>query len=115
MTNDEIKYAAKVVDFLMVLSRKFKDRWEKVQNESGWVYPFGDAAYGSALCHWHRRGCPSNSTFSYAKGEVQDPFFEEFRDEITKEFGLRILSPEEGEARAMLTNVFVKDVKDWLC
>ena len=107
----DIKQAGRVADFMMGLSVQYYERWDKVKPD---CIPFGDLAYGSALMDWYKNGCPKDAAFSYAIGETPCPYLLEFRKEISKEFGLEILTTEEGEARIKaLKRVMITNVHDW--
>ena len=56
--------------------------------------PYDSMAYGEALVHWRKQGHPSNAYFS-----TDDPSVLEFAAELRKEFGLEIVTREEGMAR----------------
>ena len=56
--------------------------------------PYDSMAYGEALVHWKRQGHPSNAYFS-----TDDPSVLEFAAELRKEFGMEIVTREEGLAR----------------
>ena len=108
----DIKAAGRVARFMMELQEKF------MNTERGEAFmkciPFGDMAYGQALADWYKNGCPKQAWFSYAEGQMECPVLLEFRKEISKEFGLPILTREESEIeelkhrRILSTKVF-----DW--
>jgi hypothetical protein len=114
-SEQEIKKAAEVSEFLMQMSQKHRDRWQKVIKETGVGYPFGDLAYGAALATWERNGKkPADVTFSYEEGNTEDPFLVEFSAELTERFGMRVLSIEEGKVRMAQEGVrFARRVHDW--
>lgn len=109
-SKQEIKAASEVCNYLMHLSQEFPDRWAKAA-ESGVPYPFGDMAYGSALCRWRSVGSPPDATFSYAPDQRECPYLIEFRKELSNRFGMRIISIEEGKERAR--HARVNKVYDW--
>lgn len=109
----EIAGAARVSEFMMKLSEEHfgTDRYDRGFTK---CIPFGDAAYGSALTDWYRNGCPKNAFFSWAPGQQECPALMEFREEISKEFGLPILSCEEGEIeRLKHRRILTTKVFDW--
>ncbi len=116
MNNAAIKHAGKVSRFMMDLSHKFSERWNKIDDQFR-IIPYGDLAYGQALEHWHKDNRNPYSHFSYAVGEKPCPFLMEFRKEISTEFGLEILTPEEGELRSKELSkcmpVYKHKVTDW--
>ena len=67
--------------------------------------PYDSMAYGEALHHWHAKGRPSNSYFS-----TEDPSVLELAQELRKEFGLEIVTREEGLARGAAVKAKRKDV-----
>ncbi len=109
MKDSDIKKAGEVSDFMLSLSRNQSERWENAGQE----IPYGDLAYGSALCHWIEKGRSASSFFSYAKGQVPCPFLMEFRKEISAEFGLPILTIQEGIERERSQAVIRHKVVDW--
>ena len=115
MQTKVIKQAHLVSTFLMELSKTFCDRWNKVAQESGVPYPFGDLAYGEAIVHWRECGESKDAWFSYALTEMEDPFLIEFAEELFKEFGLPIFDKVGGERRRLQSNkpVLNHDVYDW--
>jgi hypothetical protein len=84
--------ADRVANFMMELCEKYHKRWNNVPLDT---IPYGDLAYGAALMDWYKNGRPKDAWFSYAPGEIPCPYLIEFRVEIGKEFGLRILTHEE--------------------
>jgi hypothetical protein len=56
--------------------------------------PYDSMAYGEALFHWQAKGQPRNSYFS-----TDDPSVLELAAELRKEFGLEVVTREEGLAR----------------
>jgi hypothetical protein len=112
--SNDIRWAAKVADFLMQISRDQRDRWNNVIDTKRVPYPFGDMAYGAALDSWIRAGKPGNAFFSYAPDQMECPFLIEFKEELTKEFGLKVCTIEEGqELRRSYGQVNTVKVKDW--
>jgi hypothetical protein len=73
--------------------------------------PYDSMAYGEALHHWHAKGRPSNSYFS-----TEDPSVLELAAELCKEFGLEVVTREEGLAREAAVNAKRKNVSgfDWM-
>ena len=109
----EIKGAARVSNFMLELSRKHHGT-ERYERSFGQCIPFGDMAYGSALTDWYKNGCPKNAFFSWAEGQHECPALMEFREEISKEFGLPILTREEAEIERMKHRRIVETkVFDW--
>ncbi|CAB4196669.1 hypothetical protein UFOVP1290_189 [uncultured Caudovirales phage] len=87
----------------------YKIDQERAVGAMDYGIPHGDMAYGQALAHWIKNGKPSNAWFSYAPGEHECQYLLAFRKEISDEFGLEILTTEEGEARRK--NEVAKGVK----
>jgi hypothetical protein len=56
--------------------------------------PYDSMAYGEALFHWQQNGRGANSYFS-----TEDPSVLELAAELRQEFGLEIVTREEGLAR----------------
>lgn len=79
--------------FLMKL-RHEKDR----EAYSG--IPYDSMAYGEALVHWKQQGHLSNAYFS-----TDDPSVLEFAAELRKEFGLEVVTREEGLERERAVRV----------
>ena len=105
--------AGRVSKFMMELGKKFfgTERYSRAFEK---CIPFGDMAYGQALTDWYSNGCPKNAFFSYAEGQMQCPALMEFREEISKEFGLPILTPEEAETERMkYRRILETKVVDW--
>ena len=67
--------------------------------------PYDSMAYGEALFHWQAKGQPRNSYFS-----TDDPSVLELAAELRKEFGLEVVTREEGLAREAAIRVKRKDV-----
>lgn len=66
--------------------------------ERSWNYAYSeqsDMAYGEALAIWNEKGRPDGEYFS-----TEDPDMIALADEFTKEFGLEVVSREEGLRRA---------------
>jgi len=107
----DIKMASKVASFMMSCrSIDEKRYYEATKSE----IPHGDLAYGMALVDWYKKGKPNNAWFSYAIGQRECPLLMAFRQEISKEFGLEILTIEEGEDRRKKSEkVITKKVVDW--
>ncbi|HEY8096167.1 MAG TPA: hypothetical protein VIE65_08775 [Methylobacter sp.] len=106
-----IKTAARVSMFMLDLCQSQQERWNKVKPQ---CIPFGDMAYGAALMKWNQDGCPKQAWFSYGENQIECPYLLEFREEISSEFKLRILTKEEGKLEAAkFTNVVTKKVHDW--
>jgi hypothetical protein len=76
-----------VENFLMKLRYESPD-------VGGRSIPYDSMAYGEALEQWRKRGHPSNSYFS-----TDDPSVLEFAAELRREFGLEVVTREEGLAR----------------
>jgi len=109
-----ISQAARVSRFLEKMSKDHPQRWRKVQTESKVGFPFGDMAYGMSLMTWYKSGRPKNAFFSWAEGQMADPYIIEFRKELTIEFDLLILTTEEAnQKRASVTNILETKVTDW--
>lgn len=109
----DIKSAARVSKFMMELSEKFYGT-ERYERGFGQCIPFGDMAYGQALTDWYRNGCPKNAFFSYAEEQMECPALMEFKEEISKEFGLPILTREEAEIeRKKHRRILETKVVDW--
>lgn len=108
-TKKRIEWASKVSRFMQTLHLVDRTRYQDATQR----IPFGDMAYGQALQHWHNNGKPSNAFFSYARGQVECPLLLAFKEEISKEFGLPILTIEEGEKRAAAMRTKTKKVYDW--
>lgn len=111
----DIDMAGRVCDFMETLYKVDPVRYEEATEHT---IPFGDLAYGSALRDWIAKGKPSNAYFSTARGQQPCPLLMAFRKEISAEFGLEILTTEEGEARdrenaARGVTVKSKKVFDW--
>jgi hypothetical protein len=67
--------------------------------------PYDSMAYGEALFHWQLKGQPRNSYFS-----TEDPSVLELAAELRQEFGLEVVTREEGLAREAAVKVKRKDV-----
>jgi len=81
----------RVEEFMMKL------RYERSQETHGRdlsPIPYDSMAYGEALFHWQLKGQPKNSYFS-----TEDPSVLELAAELRKEFGLEVVTREEGLAR----------------
>lgn len=118
MNHKHIAQAVRVSHFLMELCEKYPDRWEaaeKAAEKNGSPpYPFADLAYGEALMAWYKDGCPKPAWYSTAPGQVEDVFLLEFREEIGKEFGLPIMTCENGEMeRRKHKRIITTNVTDW--
>jgi len=111
-SNNDIKKAAQVSEFMLGLRNVDKERYEEATKKG---IPHGDLAYGAALVDWIRKGKPSNAWFSYAKDQKECALLIAFRKEISAEFGLEILTCEEGEARRKKETlpIITKKVNDW--
>ena len=115
--DSEIKLAGEVSHFMMDLSRQYPEREQaafKIQSK----IPFGDLAYAQALIDWKRNFCPNDSAFYWAEDQEECAFTIEFRKEISKKFGLKILNRQEArEFRKELAERKVKiritRVMDW--
>jgi hypothetical protein len=106
-----IRTAARVSEFMMKLSQEQKERWDKVRP---YRLPHGDLAYGAALMKWYQDGSPKMAFFSYAPEQDPCPYLMEFREEISIEFGLKILTIEEGQQEARKAqNTVTRKVHDW--
>lgn len=106
-----IKIAAKVSDFMRSLYLIDEKRFTVATGE---CIPYGDLAYGEALCDWYSKNKPSNAWFSYAETEQPCPLLMEFRKEIGDHFGLRILTWGEAEVEKLrYNNIKTKRVCDW--
>lgn len=109
----EIKAASRVSSFMLELAKKY-DGTERGQRAFDKCIPFGDMAYGSALTSWYENGSPKKAYFSWAPGQDECPALMEFREELTKEFGLPILTREEAEIESMQhRKVLTTKVFDW--
>lgn len=67
--------------------------------------PYDSMAYGEALFHWQAKGQPRNSYFS-----TDDPSVLELAADLRNEFGLEVVTREEGLAREAALKVKRKDV-----
>ena len=107
--------AARVSRFMMELSQKNRERWLACAKKPGGCGPpFGDLAYGTALMRWYQDGCPKAACFSYAEGQVACPYLLEFREEITAEFKLPILTVDEAkEFDKTHRRIITTNVHDW--
>lgn len=115
ISDGDIRLASKVAEFMMSMFDVDRKRYQEAT--MGGI-PHGDLAYGMALRNWIKNGKPRNAWFSYAPGEHPCSLLLAFRREISAEFGLPILTTEEGEARrraeqAKGTRVLTHKVKDW--
>lgn len=111
-SNNDLKTVGRVSSFMLGLSKRFHDT-ERGKRAFENI-PFGDMAYGQALTEWYKVGCPKNSWFSYAEEQVECPALMEFRKEISKEFGLRILTGDESKIEEIKNRrVLTTKVHDW--
>lgn len=111
LDSKDIRAASRVCKFLERMSVEHHERWDNVRPQ---CIPFGDLAYGTALADWYRNGCPKSAWFSTAPGEMECPYLMEFRQELTREFGLRILTREESDKEDRKhEHVLVTKVYDW--
>lgn len=80
-----------------------------------WEYAFryaSEAAYGEALARWHKDFCNPNSYFS-----TEDPDMLSLKDELKKDFGLEVVSKEEGLKREKLMTTYRKEtgnITEWV-
>jgi len=98
------KKVIEVSDFLLELSRKHPDR--------NVPPPYADFAYAEALVKWEDNGKDPMAMFST---EWDDPFFLEFKKEISEHFGLEVLSKIEAEDRKKYYKFITQPVsEEWL-
>ena len=88
----------RVEEFMMKCHRR-----DSTKGEYG--IPYDSMAYGEALFHWQQKGQPRGSYFS-----TDDPSVLELATELRKEFGLEVVTREEGLAREAAVKVKRKDV-----
>lgn len=79
--------------YLMQLSRGYPEEWAKVIRNT--AIPMGDISYGIAVLRWKEAGSPSEAYFTFASPLPPCPYVMQFRDRLSKKFGLPILTPEE--------------------
>lgn len=114
-SDNYIVKAANVTHFMEELAQRETSRWSNVRPA---CIPFGDLAYGMAVVQWEKDGRPEKAFFSWADGELVCPYLMEFRNEISKKFGLRILTQKEAKeerSKYSRAGTFVIDhkVHDW--
>jgi len=101
------KKVLEVSDFLMELSRKHSENGGKPIPP-----PYADFAYAEALVKWEDNGKDPMAMFST---EWDDPFFLEFKKEISEHFGLEVLSQAEAADRKKYYKFFTQKVsEEWL-
>lgn len=74
----------------------------KVSKDLGGPDPFlptGDFSYATALYYWVERGKPKDAYFCFQEGEEVCSAVVQFRGELSKKFGLTVLSPDEAVKR----------------
>lgn len=112
--DQRLHFVSDVSNFMMEITHKFPERcsYNFQTGEFGGI-PYGDMPYGSALSDWDSRGRDSDAFFSWAEGQQECPYLNEFRKEISAHFGLQILTREEAEYALTQRKFKTKKVHDW--
>lgn len=76
------------------------------------ILPTGDFPYATALYYWEERGKPRDAYFCFLEGEDPCPALIQFRGEVTKKFGLTVLSPDEAAKRKKWDRYLVYSLLD---
>lgn len=84
----------KVFDKINEVERFLMECLRHDQTKGTHGIPYDSMAYGEALIHWQEQGHLSNAYFS-----TDDPSVLELAAELHKEFGLEVVTYEEGLAR----------------
>lgn len=100
LSAEALSLSIKIEQFIDKLSKQYEHRYADALDK---ITPEDDDSiieYAYALDKWHKDGKPLISFFHYGKDKRPCPIFIEFRQEISKEFGLDILTSDEAEITA---------------